>query len=89
MSRKWRPERHHSNPWSEELLHAMGQLGPCATATELLLLSLGATTTEPVGPRTPAPQWEKPLQWEAHAPTREKPVQQQRPNMGKSIYLIF
>ena len=37
-------------------------------ARESQLLSPRATTTEACAPRACAPQQEKPLQWEAHAP---------------------
>ena len=33
-------------PWSRKFLHASEQLSPCATTTEHVLYSLGATTTE-------------------------------------------
>ena len=35
------------NPWSRKIPHATEQLSPCATTTEPMLWSLGATTTEP------------------------------------------
>ena len=63
--------RHGFNPWSRKILHAMGKLSPWATTTEPVLWSPGTTTTEPT-PRTCAPQEEKPLQWEAHAPQRKE-----------------
>ena len=50
------------------------QLSPYTTTTEPVLYSLGATATEPtchncVHSRSCAPHQEKPLQWEAHAPS--------------------
>ena len=39
-----------------------------STAHEPQLLSLRATTTEALAPRAPAPQQEKPPQWEARTP---------------------
>ena len=35
------------NPWSGKIPHATEELSPCATATEPVLYSLGATATEP------------------------------------------
>jgi len=40
--------RHGFYPWSRKIPHAMEQLGPCTTAVEPVLSSLGATTTEPM-----------------------------------------
>ena len=37
-----------SNPWSGKIPQASEPLSPCATATEPVLKSLGAKTTEPV-----------------------------------------
>ena len=47
-------------------------LSLCSRAHEPQLLSLCATTTEARTPRARAPQQEKPLQWEAHAPQRRE-----------------
>ena len=44
------------------ILHAEGQLSPCATTTEPVLESLGAESAEPTCSRAYAPQQEKPLQ---------------------------
>ena len=66
--------------------HAMGELSPCATTTELvpqlesltaanygahMLWNLRATTTEPTHPGACAPQLERE---NPHATTREKPT---------------
>ena len=57
--------------------HASEQLSPCATTIEPVLWSPGASPTEPAccnnqsSHRVHAPQQEKPLQWEAHAPQLE------------------
>ena len=54
-------------------------------AREPQLLSPCVATTEARVPRACAPQQEKPLQWEARAPSPEKArVQQQRPNVAKN-----
>ena len=45
----------------------VGQLSPCAMTTEPALQGPGAATAEAC-----APQWEKPLQWEAQAPKQEQ-----------------
>ena len=55
---QWR--RHEFNPWSKKIPHAAKQLSPCATTTEPVLSSQGATATEPPGgnywsPHTPEP----------------------------------
>ena len=46
----------------------MEQLSLCATTAEPALWSPQATTTEGCMPRAPAPQQERPPEWEAHAP---------------------
>ena len=67
----------------------------CKSGTRALqLLSLCATTTEARMPRARAPQHEKPLQWEAHAPQwgvaphslqlEKAHVHQQRPSAAKN-----
>ena len=50
--------------------HAPQLLSLRSRAHEPQLLSPRATTTEARTPRAHAPQQEKPLQWEAHAPQR-------------------
>ena len=48
------------------------------------LLSPCTTTTAAHVPRARAPQQEKPLRWEAHAPQQKvAPAQQRRPNAAK------
>ena len=42
------------NPWSRRTPRAAEQLNPCATTTEPVLQSLGATATEPTCPRARA-----------------------------------
>jgi len=78
------------NPWSGKIPHATEHLGHNYWAHVL-------QTLKPVCPRTRALQREKPLQWEAHAPTtreelpltpaRGKPMQQWRPWMDKNKYI--
>ena len=48
------------------------QLGPCATATEPVLWSLEAATTEACVPRTRVPRQEKPVRGETCSLRREK-----------------
>ena len=63
--------------WSGEIPHAAQQPSLCATVTEPVLWSPGATTTEPTrckyrSPGACAPQREKPLQREACTSQLEK-----------------
>ena len=53
--------------WSSKA-HVPQLLSLCSRTREPQLLSLWSTTTEAHSPRAHAPQQEKPLQWEAHAP---------------------
>ena len=46
--------RHEFDPWSRKIPHAVGQLTPCATATEPVLWSSGAATTESYMPWSPS-----------------------------------
>ena len=82
-------KRHRFTAWSGKTPHAGEQLSPwprlwamCSRAQTLQLL-------KPARPRASAPQQEKPLQWEAHAPrldsgpqlstAGEKPTQHENP----------
>ena len=66
------------DPWSKKIPHATEQVNPCATITEPVFSSLGATTTnsmlqllKPAQHRACAPKQEKLLQRKAHAPWLE------------------
>ena len=61
--------RHGYYPWSGKTIcpHAAGQLSPWASTTEPELCSLGATNTEPIEPRSSAPQHEKPPTMRSHS----------------------
>ena len=64
--------------WGTKIPHAVGQLSPRATTTELARLNARARvpqTTEPTCSGALAPQLERE---NPHATTREKPVQQQK-----------
>ena len=71
--------RHGFNLWLGKILHAADQLNPhvpqlrslCSRAREPQLLSPRAATAEARSPTACAPKWEKPRQWEAHAPKVE------------------
>ena len=60
------PERSHMLWINED--HAPQLLSPCSPAYKSQLLSLCAATPEAHMPRAPAPQQERPLQWEDHTP---------------------
>ena len=55
------------DPWSGKIPHALEQLSSCATTTEPVPQSPGATTAEHTCPRAHAMRQEKPLQSEVHA----------------------
>ena len=54
--------RYGFHSWSGKIPHTLEQLSLCATTTEPVLQSLGATLTEARALRAHAPQQEKPLQ---------------------------
>ena len=60
----------------------MGQLSPCTTTTEPVLLSPGTTTTEPV--HLEGPKQEKAPWWEARTLQLESSLHS--PQLGKSLW---
>ena len=90
---------HGSDPKSEKIPHAAGQLNPWVTTIEWALQSTGAMTTEPRAAATdPVCPGARPTArgaaavrsphtargYPSPATTRERPTQQQRPNTARN-----
>ena len=77
--------RHEFDPWSGKIPHAKGQLSLHTIATEPVLYSLGAATTESMHSNESL-SWatrEAPARRSSFSTTREKPTPQQRPSTAK------
>ena len=89
---------HRLNPWSGKIPHVAEQLSPHSRLQELQVVIQHAATTEAHASRVCAPQQEKPLPWEAHAPqwrvaplsaTRENPRAAMKTGTTKTKYIFF